>query len=125
MSPLHKNISRLYGLLKTHQSNVINDIPITPVVSFVGSPIYKLLSSLNCSLKEIIKPQFKHTINNYKNFIERTKDVIGDDCLVFSLDVKNRHTNVPKKEVLQLLNDSSLSKKRLAMGCFLTVHIHA
>lgn len=118
-----KNIPRLYGLIKTHKSNNLNGIPITAVVTFVGSPTYKLSCWLNCILKKKIKPQFKHTVNNSKEYIDKSRNVvIWDNCLVFSLDVKNFNTKVPKWEVPQLvknvLYDSSLNGKESVEATF-------
>lgn len=40
-------MSKRYGLLKLHKSSNFKDILIRPVVTFIGSPIYKLFELMN------------------------------------------------------------------------------
>lgn len=92
----------LYGLPKIHKDN----IPIRPVVSYIGAPAYNLAKHLNYILKDKIefKPQF--ALKNSLDLIDRIKDLqLPNNAKLISLDVESLFSNVPYKECLDHISD--------------------
>lgn len=98
--PMNPRSPFLYGLPKTHKEN----IPIRPVVSYIGAPTYELAKYLNNLLrtKSSFKPQY--SLKNSLDLIEKVKDInISPFSKLLSLDVDSLFTNVPYEECLSIL----------------------
>ena len=81
---------KFYGTAEIHKlspNNTINDLPLRPIVSNIGTATYhssKYLAKLLSPLSES-----EHTIKNTKYFVEKIKkEHIPKDCLLVSVDVK-------------------------------------
>lgn len=110
--PMNPRSPILYGLPKTHKAN----IPIRPVVSYIGAPAYKLAKHLNVLLR--VKSGFtpQHSLKNSLDLIDKVKDVIIPPCAkLISLDVDSLFTNVPHQECLHIL-ENMFEKQRLVPG---------
>ena len=89
--PTDSPAPRFYGQPKIHQPGV----PIRPIVSYSGSPLY----SLNKYMANILKAYVKDEKNNAKNSTTfsnyiRNAPIEGDEIMV-SFDVISLYTNVP------------------------------
>ena len=83
--------AKLYGLPKLHKRN----IPMRPIVSFCGSPIYQLSKHLTSILKPLID-ESQHKLQSTDNFIDAIKTVqIPDDHKLVSFDAKSLFTSIP------------------------------
>ena len=82
---------RFYGQPKIHKPGV----PIRPIVSYSGSPLY----NLNKYIVNILKTYVKHENNSTKNsttFSNYIRNVpIEDDDIMVSFDVTSLYTNIP------------------------------
>ncbi|XP_064481243.1 uncharacterized protein LOC135394433 isoform X2 [Ornithodoros turicata] len=106
------SIPRLYGLPKVHKP----ECPLRPIVSFIGSPTYKLSKYL----VELISPVTSNnnmTVRNSREFVQLVRDqVIDEEDIMVSFDVVSLFTNVPVATVVEvaetrLHNDSSLPSR--------------
>ena len=82
--------ARFYGQPKIHKPGV----PIRPIVSYSGSPLY----NLNKYIANILKAYVKDENNNAKNcttFYNYIRNVpVEDDEIIVSFDVTSLHTNI-------------------------------
>ena len=92
---------RFYGQPKIHKPGV----PIRPIVSYSGSPLY----NLNKYIANILKTYVKHENNNPKNsttFSNYIRNVpIEDDKIMVSFDVTSLYTNIPIIDTLNIIKD--------------------
>jgi hypothetical protein len=111
--PSNPSIPKLYSLPKIHKINptmltTINpiNIPVRPVVSYIGSPTYKLQKWLNTWLIDNMQFNNQFSIKNSSSLVEALSGVnVTQNHIIFSLDVKNLFPSVPGKEVIPLLNE--------------------
>ena len=83
LKPTNSPVSRFYGQPKIHKPGV----PIRPIISYSGSPLY----NLNKYIANILKAYVKYENNNVKNsttFSSYIRNVpIEDDKIMVSSDV--------------------------------------
>ena len=101
LKPTDSPAPRFYGQPKIHKSGV----PIRPIVSYSGSPLY----NLNKYIANILKTHVKHENNNAKNsttFSNYIRNVpIEDDEIMVSFDVTSLYTNIPVIDTLNIIKD--------------------
>lgn len=92
---------KIYFLPKIHKPNS----PLRPIVSFVGTPLYKLTKYLAEILKHAYTVDEFHVKNSFE-FVESMQNVIlpGNEYILVSLDVKSLFTNIPTDLVLELIS---------------------
>ena len=101
-----------YGLPKIHKPA----IPIRPIVSYSGTPLYNLSKHIAGILSKYITKEGRHSENS-KQFSEYVRDQsIEDDEMLVSFDVTSLYTNVPIKDTLEIIknlleNDADLQLK--------------
>ena len=99
--PTASRTPRLYGLPKIHKP----DVPLRPIVSSINSPTYHLAKYVT----QVIGPLAGQTtsfVKNSRHFVEKIKDeIIREDEVMVSFDVKSLFTNVPLDEALQVIQD--------------------
>ena len=79
-------IPLLYSLPKIHKDN----IPIRPIVSFVGSPVYKISIFLNKIFKAHLPIKFDFSLRNSIELANLLSELeVPDNCFVMSFDIKN------------------------------------
>jgi len=91
---------RLYGLPKIHKP----DNPLRRIVRAVNYPIYDLSRFLAQELKPLIKKTGTHIINS-TDFIQKIR-LHPADILVSVIDVKSLFTQVPIKDILDIIKSS-------------------
>ena len=93
--------ARFYGQPKIHKPGV----PIRPIVSYSGSPLY----NLNKYIANILKAYVRDENNNAKNsttFSNYIRNVpIEDDEIMVSFDVTSLYTNIPIIDTLNIIKD--------------------
>ena len=101
LKPTDSPAPRFYGQPKIHKPGV----PIRPIVSYSGSPLY----NLNKYIANILKTYVKHENNNAKNsttFSNYIRNVpIEDDEIMVSFDVTSLYTNIPIIDTLNIIKD--------------------
>ena len=112
LKPTDSPAPQFYGLPKIHKP----DVPIRPIVSYTGTPLYNLSKYISNILKTYINNDDRHSKNS-KVFSEyvRTLTVDDDETLV-SFDVTSLYTNVPINDTLTIIkehldNDGDLQTK--------------
>jgi len=99
-------------MLKVHKE----DIPLSPIVSTIGSPTYALAKHL----AKVIAPlagQTSSFIKNSTDFTQKINDmIIHDDTIMVSFDVKSLFTNVPAPEACKWFEESWSGMKRYQNG---------
>ncbi|CAH2094625.1 unnamed protein product [Euphydryas editha] len=97
---MNTNAPILYGLPKIHKDN----IPIRPVVSYIGAPAYELAKELNKVIKSKTSFDPTYSLKNSIQLVNKIKDLtLPGHCKLISLDVDSLFTNVPVKETLNIL----------------------
>ena len=101
LKPTDSPAPRFYGQPKIHKPVV----PIRPIVSYSGSPLY----NLNKYIANILKTYVKHENNNAKNsttFSNYIQNVpIEDGEIMVSFDVTSVYTNIPIIDTLNIIKD--------------------
>lgn len=91
----------MYGLPKIHKQGV----PLRPIVSCIDSPAYKLSKHVSM----LISPLAGHNdsfVKNTKHFVDEIKTIkLDHDEIQVSLDVKSLFTNVPIREVIDVIRE--------------------
>ena len=110
LKPTDSPAPRFYGQPKIHKPGV----PIRPIVSYSGSPLY----NLNKYIANILKTYVKHENNNAKNsttFSNYIRNVpIEDDKIMVSFDVTSLCTNIPIIDTLNIIKDCVHSDDQFA-----------
>ena len=101
IKPLDSPAPRFYGQPKIHKLGV----PIRPIVSYSGSPLY----NLNKYIANILKAYVKDENNNAKNsttFSNYIRNVpIEDDEIIVSFGATFLYTNIPIIDTLNVIKD--------------------
>lgn len=110
--PMNPRSPFLYGLPKTHKDN----IPIRPVVSYIGAPTYDLAKYLNKILRSKASFNPQYSLKNSLQLIEKVQNInISPYSKLLSLDVDSLFTNVPYEDCLSILR-SHFERQRLHPG---------
>ena len=96
---------KFYGTAKIHKlspDDTINELPLRPTISNIGTATYHLSKYLAQLLSPLRESEY--TIKNTKHFVEKTKtEHIPNDHLLVSFDVKSLFTNVPLDETIKII----------------------
>lgn len=99
LKPTDAPMPRFYGLPKIHKDN----IPIRPIVSYSGTPLYRLSNHVADILKTYTSSDH---CKNSKEFSEYIRNIrIEDDEVMVSFDVTSLYTNVPISDTLNIINN--------------------
>ena len=94
---------RLHGQPKVHKP----DIPLRPIVSFIGSPTYALSKKIVKILAPLVGNTESH-VRNSSDFVESiTNLLLEDDEILVSFDIVSLFTNIPTTLAVEI------AKKRL------------
>ena len=99
---------KLYGLPKIHKS----DVPLRPIVSFIGAPTYCLAKSLVGILSPLLS--LEYTVQNCSQFVRLINNFqcLSDKCLV-SFDVVSLFTSISVLETLSIISNLLMSDNSL------------
>ena len=96
---------KFYGTAKIHRlspDDTINELPLRPTISNIGTATYHLLKYLAQLLSPLSESEY--IIKNTKHFVEKIKiEYIPNDYLLVSFDVKLLFTNVPLDETITII----------------------
>ena len=92
------------GTAKVHkisENDTVDELPIRPIVSNIGTATYDLSNYLAKLLSPL--SQSEYTIKNTKQFIEQIRmKQVPDDYKIVSFDVKSLFTNVPLEKTIEI-----------------------
>ena len=94
---------RMYGLPKTHKTNV----PLRPILSITGSSHHELSKWLASLLEPVLKRFSTHCIHDSFTFadaIQNSKD--ANNLFMCSFDISSLFTNVPLEETINICADA-------------------
>ena len=108
---------KFYGTAKFHKlspNDTINELPLRPIVSNIGTATYHLSKYLAKLLSPLSESEY--TIKkNTKNFVEKIKkEHIPNDHLLVSFDVKSLFTNVPLDETIEIILNRIYDKNEIS-----------
>ena len=96
---------KFYGTAKIHKllpNDTINELPLRPIVSNIGSATCHLSKYLAKLLSPLSKSEY--TIKSTKYFVEKIKkEHIPNDHLLVSFDAKWLFTNVPLDKTIEII----------------------
>ena len=103
-----------YGTAKVHKlsenRSTVNDLPIRPIVSSIGTATYETSRYLATLLAPLATSSY--SVSSTKDFISRIKDkTIVDDFELISFDVKSLFTNVPLDFTIKVILDKIYKDK--------------
>ena len=95
---------KFYGLPKIHKS----DVPLRPIVSFIGAPTYCLAKFLVGILSPLLS--LEYTVQNSSQFVRLINNFqcLSDECLV-SFDVVSLFTSISVPETLSIISNLLMS----------------
>ena len=92
----------MYGLIKTH----IENNPVRPIISSIGSASYKLSKWLVRILTPLVGNISHTTVKNNVDLVEKLNDVnVNFDFKLVSFDVTSLFTRVPVHDLLSFLSE--------------------
>ena len=104
-----------FGLAKVHKlkdSRNVDELPLRPVISNIGTATYELSKYLAELLKPLTKSQY--SVESTKDFIERIKNKkIQHDYDLVSFDVVSLFTSVPLDYTIELILNKIYVDKRI------------
>ena len=102
-----------FGLAKVHKlkgSTDVNQLPMRPVISNIGTATYELSKFLAELLKPLTKSEY--SIDSTKNFVDRIKQKrLPEDYELVSFDVVSLFTSVPLDYTIGLILDKIYKDK--------------
>jgi hypothetical protein len=95
---------RIYGLVKTHKSNVsATNIILRPVVSYIGSPLYNLAGYLGKIICRSLND--KYPVKNSYEFYNCIKDKkVPPGYFLTSFDVVSLFTCIPQIFLMECID---------------------
>ena len=101
LKPTDSPAPRFYGQPNIHKPGV----PIHPIVSYSGSPLYNLNKYIANILKAYVKDENNNAKNSttFSNYIRTSP--IEDDEIMVSFDVTSLYTNIPIIDTLNIIKD--------------------
>lgn len=105
-----------FGLAKVHKlkdsSRNVDELPLRPVISNIGTATYELSKYLADLLKPLTKSQY--SVESTKDFVERIRNKnIQQDYDLISFDVVSLFTSVPLDYTIGLILDKIYIEKRI------------
>lgn len=99
------NPPKLYLLPKTHKKGDNGGIACRPVISCIGSPVYKLSKFLSNILSKAFTSKFN--VNNSKEFVEKVKKCkVPPGYRMVSFDVKSLFSNIPTALLIKCIENN-------------------
>ena len=95
---------KFYGNAKIHKlsSNDVDDLPLRPIVSNIGTATYETGKYLAKLLSPLSKSDY--TINSAKQFVNYIrKQKVPDGYQMVSFDATSLFTNVPLEETIEII----------------------
>lgn len=105
-----------YGTAKVHKlpqdSNNVDDLPVRPIVSSIGTATYETSKYLASLLSPLAKS--KYTVQSTKEFITRIREKsVSVEFELVSFDVTSLFTNVPLDYTIEVILDKVYRQKRI------------
>ena len=102
LKPTDSQAPRFYGLPKIHKAS----IPVRPIVSYSGSPLFNLSKYIANILKPYTQTQQTTLQELYKEFSEFVRThTIEEDKIMVSFDVETLYTNVPIDDAMAIIKE--------------------
>ena len=103
--PTGSNAGKLYGTAKIHklpESGTVDQLPLCPIVSNIGTASYYLVKQLAKILVPLSKSEY--TVQNTKDFVNFIKpQKISSNHQLISFDVVSLFTNVPMDATIGII----------------------
>ena len=101
LKPTDSPVPRFYGQPNLNKPGV----PISPIVSYSGSPLYNLNKYIANILKTYVKDENNNTENSttFSNYIRNVP--IEDNEIIVLSDITSLHTNIPIIDALNIIKD--------------------
>ena len=107
------NPGKFYGIAEIRKlklNDKVDQLPIRPIVSNIGTATYNLAKNLSKLLSPLSKS--KYTMGNKKHFIERIKqETVPDKYKMVSFDLKSLSTSVPLGKTIDITLEKIYDRK--------------
>ena len=101
LKPTDSPAPRFYGQPKIHKPGV----PIRPIISYSGSPLYNLNKYIANVLKAYVRDENNNTKNSTMFSLYIRNVPIEDDEIMVSFDVTSLYTNIAIIDTLNIIKD--------------------
>ena len=101
LKPTGSQPPRFYGLPKIHK----DEIPVCPIVSCTGTPLYEVSKYIAEILKPYGKQKEQHTNNSESFSIFICQQTIEPDEIMVSFDVTSLYTTIPIDQAFLIIED--------------------
>ena len=81
-------------------------VPVRPIVSYSGSPLYNLHKNIGNIMKAFVKDKNKNVKNSATFFNYIRNSPIEDDKKMVSFDVTSLHKDIPIIDMLNIIKDA-------------------
>ena len=116
--PTSEAVPKCYGLSKIHKNNV----PLRPIVSSIGSIIYKTAKFLASILSPLIG-KTEHFVKNSTQFVKKIEELeVPPGIKMVSFDVTALFTSIPVTEAVLVIKDRLNQVTTLKDRCELSVN---
>ena len=105
--PIGSTIPRMYGLPKTHKSN----LPLRPILSMKNTPTHKLAQWLADVLSPIRRAVSSHVVKDSFDFVNKREKINFKDLSMCLCDVTSLFTNVPLHETIDYISRIQIEYK--------------
>ena len=111
---------KFYGTAKLHKISInddVNNLPIRPIISNIGTPTYQLAKYLAKHLSPLANSEY--TVTSTKDFIGKIKNVkVPDGNQLISFYVKSLFTNVPLQKTIDIILKRIYENKEINTSIF-------
>jgi hypothetical protein len=91
----------LHATIKLHKPNT----PIRPTINWKNAPAYELAKQLTKTVHNHLNLPYTYSVRNSNHFMADLKTMeINNDTRICSFDVENMYTNIPKREIINIIN---------------------
>jgi hypothetical protein len=107
MNPTAPN---LHATIKLHKHN----IPIRTIINWTNAPAYKLVELLSKTLHSYLQLPYTHNVQNYVHLMTDPQTTeLNKDMRLCSFDIENMYTNIPKIDIINIINTIIKTTKKL------------
>lgn len=109
LTMMNPSAPSMIALPKIHKPNT----PMRPIINYKSAPSYKLSKYIKTVLKDTLDLEYKHTITNTTELINKLENVkITENTKLVSFDVKDLYPSIPVTDTLNIVHKTLVNKTK-------------